>query len=49
MASKVKVVAKALKGAALGIIDAYIKINPQASLADLNKAFESSEIKCRKH
>lgn len=45
MASKVKVVAKALKGAALGIIDAYIKINPQASLADLNKTFESSEIK----
>lgn len=45
MASKVKVVAKALKGAALGIIDAYLKINPQASLADLNKAFESSEIK----
>ena len=39
MASKVKVSAQSQKWAALGIIDAYLKMYPKATLEDINKAF----------
>lgn len=39
MASKVRVYGESQKWTALGIIDAYIKMYPQATLDDLNKAF----------
>ena len=39
MASKVRVYAKSQKWAALGIIDAYLKMYPHATLEDVNKAF----------
>lgn len=45
MASKVRVSAKSQKWAALGIIDAYIKMYPHATVDDLNKAFPLSVIK----
>ena len=44
MASKVRVYAKSQKWAALGIIDAYIKMYPHATVDDLNKAFPLSVI-----
>lgn len=44
MASKVRVSAKSQKWAALGIIDAYIKMYPHATVDDLNKAFPLSVI-----
>lgn len=42
MASKVRVSAKSQKWAALGIVDAYIKMYPHATVEDLNKAFPLS-------
>ena len=39
MASKVRVYAKSQKWAALGIVDAYLKMYPHATLEDINKAF----------
>lgn len=42
MASKVRVYAKSQKWAALGVIDAYMKMYPHATLEDLNKAFPRS-------
>ena len=42
MASKVRVYAKSQKWAALGVIDAYLKMYPHATLEDLNKAFPRS-------
>ncbi len=42
MASKVRVNAKSQKWAALGVIDAYMKMYPHATLDDLNKAFPRS-------
>lgn len=39
MASKVRVYAKSQKWAALGIVDAYLKMYPHATLEDVNKAF----------
>lgn len=42
MASKVQVSAKSQKWAALGVIDAYLKMYPHATLEDLNKAFPRS-------
>lgn len=42
MASKVRVNAKSQKWAALGVIDAYMKMYPHATLEDLNKAFPRS-------
>lgn len=42
MASKVRVYAKSQKWAALGVIDAYTKMYPHATLEDLNKAFPRS-------
>ena len=42
MASKVRVSAKSQKWAALGVIDAYMKMYPHATLEDLNKAFPRS-------
>lgn len=42
MPSKVRVYAKSQKWAALGVIDAYMKMYPQATLEDLNKAFPRS-------
>lgn len=39
MASKVRVHAKSLKWAAMGIMNAYVKMYPHATLDDLNKAF----------
>jgi len=45
MASKVRVYAKSHKWAALGIVDAYIKMYPQATLEDINKAFPLSTLK----
>lgn len=42
MASKVRVYAKSQKWAALGVIDAYMKMYPHATLDDLNKAFPRS-------
>ena len=44
MASKVRVYAKSQKWAALGIIDAYIKMYPHATVDDLNKAFPLSAL-----
>ena len=44
MASKVRVHAKSLKWAALGIIDAYVKMYPHATLEDLNKTFPNREL-----
>ena len=44
MASKVRVYAKSQKWAALGIVDAYLKMYPQATLEDLNKAFPRNVI-----
>ena len=44
MASKVRVSAKSQKWAALGIVDAYIKMYPHATVDDLNKAFPLSVI-----
>ncbi|MCQ2218011.1 MAG: OmpA family protein [Paludibacteraceae bacterium] len=44
MASKIRVHAKSLKWAALGIIDAYVKMYPHATLEDLNKAFPNREL-----
>jgi len=43
MASKVRVTAKSQKWTALGIIDAYLKMYPQATLEDLNMAFPRKE------
>ncbi len=43
MASKVRVSAQSQKWAALGIIDAYTKMYPQATLADINKAFPKEQ------
>lgn len=43
MASKVRVSAQSQKWAALGIIDAYIKMYPQSTLADINKAFPKEQ------
>ncbi len=42
MPSKVRVYAKSQKWAALGVIDAYMKMYPHATLEDLNKAFPRS-------
>lgn len=42
MPSKVRVNAKSQKWAALGVIDAYMKMYPHATLEDLNKAFPRS-------
>ncbi|MCR4665142.1 MAG: OmpA family protein [Paludibacteraceae bacterium] len=42
MPSKVRVNAKSQKWAALGVIDAYMKMYPHATLDDLNKAFPRS-------
>jgi outer membrane protein OmpA-like peptidoglycan-associated protein len=39
MASKVRVYGKAQKWTALGIVDAYTKMYPHATLEDINKAF----------
>ena len=39
MASKVRVYAKSQKWTALGIVDAYLKMYPHATLEDVNKAF----------
>jgi len=39
MPSKVRVYAKSQKWTALGIVDAYLKMYPNATLEDLNKAF----------
>ena len=39
MASKVRVYAKSQKWAALGIVDAYLKMYPHATLEDVNKVF----------
>lgn len=44
MGSKVRVHAKSLKWAALGIVDAYVKMYPQATLEDLNKAFPADHL-----
>lgn len=44
MASKVRVHAKSLKWAALGIVDAYVKMYPQSTVADLNKAFPAATL-----
>ena len=44
MASKVRVSAKSQKWAALGIVDAYIKMYPHATVDDLNKAFPLSTL-----
>lgn len=44
MPSKVRVYAKSQKWAALGIIDAYIKMYPHATVDDLNKAFPLSAL-----
>lgn len=43
MASKLRVSAQSQKWATLGIIDAYIKMYPQATLADINKAFTKEQ------
>ena len=43
MASKVRVYGKAMGWTALGIIDAYLKMYPHATLEDLNKAFPRKE------
>ena len=43
MASKVRVSAQSQKWAALGIIDAYTKMYPHATLADINKAFPKEQ------
>jgi len=43
MASKVRVYGKAQAWTALGIIDAYLKMYPHATLDDLNKAFPRKE------
>lgn len=43
MASKVRVYGKSYKWTALGIIDAYTKMYPHATLEDLNKAFPRKE------
>ena len=45
MASKVRVCAKSQKWAALGVIDAYIKMYPHATIDDINKAFPLSLFK----
>lgn len=45
MSSKVRVYAKSQKWAALGIVDAYIKMYPHATLDDINKAFPLSTLK----
>lgn len=42
MANKVRVYGKAMGWTALGIIDAYLKMYPHATLEDLNKAFPRS-------
>ncbi len=42
MASKVRVYAKSQKWAALGIVDAYTKMYPHATMEDINKAFPRS-------
>lgn len=44
MADKVKVYGKSMKWTALGIIAAYVKMYPHATLADLNKAFPRNKI-----
>ena len=44
MASKVRVYAKSQKWAALGIIDAYIKMYPHATVDELKKAFPLSAL-----
>ena len=43
MASKVRVYGKSYKWTALGILDAYTKMYPHATLEDLNKAFPRKE------
>ena len=44
MASKVRVYGKAMAWTALGIIDAYLKMYPHATLEDLNKAFPREQL-----
>ena len=44
MASKVRVYGKAQSWTALGIIDAYLKMYPHATLEDLNKAFPREQL-----
>lgn len=44
MASKVRVHAKSIKWAALGIVDAYVKMYPQSTIEDLNKAFPAEQL-----
>ena len=44
MADKVKVYGKSMKWTAMGIIGAYVKMYPQATLDDLNKAFPRNKI-----
>jgi len=44
MASKVRVYGKAMGWTALGIIDAYLKMYPHATLEDLNKAFPREQL-----
>ena len=44
MANKVRVYGKAMGWTALGIIDAYLKMYPHATLEDLNKAFPREQL-----
>ena len=44
MASKVRVYGKAMGWTALGIVDAYLKMYPHATLEDLNKAFPREQL-----
>ena len=44
MASKVRVYGKAMAWTALGIIDAYLKMYPYATVDDLNKAFPRGQL-----
>ena len=45
MANKVKVYGQSQKWTALGIVAAYLKMHPRATVAELQKAFSESEIK----
>ena len=45
MANKVKVYGQSQKWTALGIVAAYLKLHPKATLEDLRNAFPTSEIK----
>ena len=44
MAKKIKVYGQSQKWTALGIVAAYLKLHPKATLKDLQKAFPTSEI-----